>query len=516
MRHVLYTLFAIALVLSILFPTTTLVHADRPPKDKKSHWTSNSRLQSHAPSGRPGDYILTIGTERLNYLDALGEWQEINPQFWSTGGLGPWAVHSAGVDYSARIKSDIKAKDPVEFLFQGHQISLTPDDIRWTNTNGERSVIASPSTYPKFTTSSKSAIWESAYGERFELEFMTLNSRLEKRLIINSLPPDPPDRINDGSTIYLELRLEFSVSEGLEVWINGNEWDGTTTSTTDGFVEFKQIESGETVFGFSRARTYCLLEDADLLGIPLAETYTQLSMQGGKSYVSVMTPRNWLVEAPYPVAIDPSIDVVVAAADDDAHEYESTGEVESEGPSATYVQSRGSNYQPYAEYVGIRFVDSTIPNEAAITSAVVQIRSGGYDDPHTRISFQMAESPGSFVIGATTSDISNRATTTAYTDWDEQNVGAYTIQDTPDISSALQEVVDAYEVTAMVVIFEPLRVQVDRRLLIQSYEDPVESYRPRLQVEYTMPPRKVIIISRLLEPFDKPRYNNQITDFTPA
>jgi len=103
------------------------------------------------------------------------------------------------------------------------------------------------------------------------------------------------------------------------------------------------------------------------------------------------------------------------------------------------------NYSGSAYRSWYRFQNATIPAGATITSAKLQFqaRVSSYNDVITcnvRIHFEGADNPSA------PSDLSNltgRSLTTEYTDWN--NIGAWsddTWYDSPDITDALQEVID--------------------------------------------------------------------------
>lgn len=102
-------------------------------------------------------------------------------------------------------------------------------------------------------------------------------------------------------------------------------------------------------------------------------------------------------------------------------------------------------FASFREYVGLRFQSVTIPVGATINSAV--IRFTAYTDTaispagNVTIQCQDADDPGTFT--SSNSNISNRTLTTASTVWTNPVAWVRNITyDSPDISQAVQEVVD--------------------------------------------------------------------------
>ena len=178
----------------------------------------------------------------------------------------------------------------------------------------------------------------------------------------------------------------------------------------------------------------------------------------------------------------------VANGNDDAYEdYDGYGA----SPGTMYLTSseiRMKYYgypEPDEEYqAGFRWVVN-IPKGSTINTAYVSfyVPSTTYDDAAVRLKFQDGSgSPPSFTT--TAGDISDRSVTSAYVNWADTILGTGW-KDTPILVNSLQELVNDYNITALVLLA--------KRNTSQNYELRVRSYNgnpaeaPRLYVTYTPP-----------------------------
>ena len=165
----------------------------------------------------------------------------------------------------------------------------------------------------------------------------------------------------------------------------------------------------------------------------------------------------------------PSINLQVASSLDDSHEKASDGSV---SPTSTAVIHR-SNSSALYRYTGAHRWASTHlpPRYSIITSAYVQLNvpNTAVDWVNVNLHFEKAASPAQF--SANKYDISGRSLTAASVSWIVDGIGDGW-QSTPSLVSILQEIVDNYSPTALVLIAKP---NEDRNSELQGWsydEDP--------------------------------------------
>ncbi|PHS07636.1 MAG: hypothetical protein COA78_13340 [Blastopirellula sp.] len=148
------------------------------------------------------------------------------------------------------------------------------------------------------------------------------------------------------------------------------------------------------------------------------------------------------------------------------------------------------------EWIGVRFSNVTIPDNATITNAYIQFRA--YDsqsnDADYRIYGYDTDNAGEFQHDED-EEVSGKSRTSASIEW--PNVEAWTIGNdyqTPDIKSAVQEIVDRsgwISGNGLAIIIRSLNSSGDRNAV--SYNnDPANA--PLLHIEYTTPPPTIYYV----------------------
>ena len=135
------------------------------------------------------------------------------------------------------------------------------------------------------------------------------------------------------------------------------------------------------------------------------------------------------------------VEVRVATGNDDAEERISSGNVNLTSSDLELI-SDGSN----AQLVGMRFTGVAVPNGAAISNAWIQFQVDETNSGATNVNIQGEASDSALQFTTGNSNISSRGRTTASTAWAPvswTSVGeAGPDQQTPDISAAIQEIVN--------------------------------------------------------------------------
>jgi hypothetical protein len=210
--------------------------------------------------------------------------------------------------------------------------------------------------------------------------------------------------------------------------------------------------------------------------LPAGQVYTVMVGSNGRGYAGAAGEILRTVLPP-----PTSFTGQVSTGNDDA-EQDDDGDMSLGSDDLDFFQADGT-------WIGLRFQNVTIPDTATITSAVVRLTAEDSDSGtagEMNIYMQKAANPGTFTNSD--DDISDRSRTTAFTTWTNPpswvNNAAY---DTPDITSAVQEVINQAtwaSGNAMVVIFELVDEDNDRDA--HSYNGSA-SKAPQLLINYTVP-----------------------------
>lgn len=121
----------------------------------------------------------------------------------------------------------------------------------------------------------------------------------------------------------------------------------------------------------------------------------------------------------------------VAASSDDADQAAGTVD----------LTASTMNANSASQYIGLRFLNVTIPNAATINSASISLNftSASYDDPDVTIYAEATDDSTTFTTGS--SNISGRTSTSATVTWTATGIGTGT-KTSPDIKTVIQEIVN--------------------------------------------------------------------------
>jgi len=137
---------------------------------------------------------------------------------------------------------------------------------------------------------------------------------------------------------------------------------------------------------------------------------------------------------------------------------------------------------------GFRWVIS-IPKGSTINTAYARfyVYDVAYDNiTSSRLKFQKTGNPPSFTSANNNITTSGRTKTTSYTTW-SANPGTTGWLSTPSLVASLQEVVNSYDVTALVLLTTWSANSNSLELRVRSW-DYSPTYAPQLVVDYTPPP----------------------------
>lgn len=173
------------------------------------------------------------------------------------------------------------------------------------------------------------------------------------------------------------------------------------------------------------------------------------------------------------------IDLQVGANLDDVHEKESDGSIR----DYDTVHHRSNASDSYRYWGAHRWVSAGLPNKGDtidVAYAELHCPSTLNDDVDGYWHFQKAASPARFTTSA--HNVTGRTRTSASTRWDVDDLGTGW-KETPSLKVPLQEVIDNYSPTAIVLIFRPQTIG-GRILKSDSHnEDP--ALAAKLHIEWT-------------------------------
>jgi len=235
--------------------------------------------------------------------------------------------------------------------------------------------------------------------------------------------------------------------------------------------------------------------DVDLVGVSETELLSWLplgiqdsSRQDLTSRKMVASLKNGVLIFQYdltglvfPVFLDPTLDLQVGATTDDTYEQESTGTSNING-AVIWYDSSTLNTQRY--YAGMRWNNGDISQGDTIDVAYISVyvTSTAYDDPNQNIHFEKTASPATF--DGSSGEVTARTRTTASASWIDTGVGSGWVN-SPSIVTPFQELVDAYDPTALMVITRP-NTNVRKYFESRSYNYSGNVHGPKLHVEYTI------------------------------
>lgn len=132
-----------------------------------------------------------------------------------------------------------------------------------------------------------------------------------------------------------------------------------------------------------------------------------------------------------------TINVQVAAGNDDAHEY---GDGTSFNATLDFLRATASSGgSGFRQNLGVRFAGITIPQGSTITVAYMEVRcyDGNWDDPNVDIYCNDVDDANNFTVEA---DVTSRAVTAHSALWSATGIGTAYVQ-SADFAPAVEDVV---------------------------------------------------------------------------
>lgn len=393
---------------------------------KHQHPTDPNRFMFDVVVGGRGFHFGDEPFTEANEVDTA--WVDADPILDA-----PWQKKMVLADYNAYAFREstlgfdqgqlIEYRDPDS----GETVSFQPQQLQWTNDLDQISPIAAPASVSAIVNDDL-LTWFDAYGSGIDFRWQTQPTRLTKFVDIVNLAAlgSPPQFIIDGGNPVVRISMIFQRSPGLEIWVDGTQWNerGNNPQTTLDNVEFRLVSTGEPVWWFKAPLAW----DADQEEIAPA---MRLRKQGPNLFVEILTPWSWLQSAAYPITIDVTVDVSVAAGADDCGVYNTNF---TNTTHSYYLDS--TTYNPYMGFA--RFLNVTVEGTIDVSYLTLSAR-GGSASGVTDIYGEDADNPGQV---ADKTDFDGRVLTTATVQWSPSAWVAQTEYNTSSINTIIQEIVD--------------------------------------------------------------------------
>ncbi|MFH1462334.1 MAG: hypothetical protein ABIG08_01360, partial [bacterium] len=286
-------------------------------------------------------------------------------------------------EYSVYFKDNFNEGKIVRYEKGGEWLEIKPGNLNWNYESGimnqeqlisePRDVVGSP-----MPDKPNHIYWSNAYGGKIDFEWVTAPQRLTKFLIIenfNHLKPANSELLQDKDNLYLELNLNLTFSDNVEV---GLQSERSPTSQNQP-IEF-QNKQGQTLWYFSPLKYW---DSAEPRNEGVAEFVIKEirppEAVGSQQILSlsIRVPYAFLQSALFPVYID--LDLQVGAGTDNAREQMDGASFQTNG---TWLNC-GSWPNTARWNSGVRFQAVTIDQGSTINIAYSPIHavSTTFDDP---------------------------------------------------------------------------------------------------------------------------------------
>lgn len=318
---------------------------------KNKHFTAGfteivERGRGSLKSRRPqtNQYVFSTQVGNVGWHRGSGpftEADEIDTDWQPT--TGTWDYEMTQADYQAYI--DTAGNYRYDDYLTGEYVNLNVTFFGWTNDEGQSQLIPFDSVVP--TVDGDVMTWDGLWGAGTKLRIQTQTARLAKYLDFTSLSNLPPPTIG-GTNIKLTMSYTLSRSNGVAIYADGVLWDENSTLTTSTEIEFRQTATGTPVWFFEIPRAW----DNAFERVAYIGTQT-LKQAGANLFVDAHIPYSWILNASFPITIDPSVTPQVGASSDDAF---TDGAANTASLTATdlYIGD-GNTVATYRRGVGTRF-----------------------------------------------------------------------------------------------------------------------------------------------------------------
>ena len=251
---------------------------------------SKRTLYSKKFSDLNGNYFERIGVGPIHYPDENGKLLDINTNFVLSNDLDYDYEVTTGF-YKTKLKGFLDSHDLVEYSFDKTFFKVEIQDLLFSNENGETKLISIPNHVGGIVKGNR-IIYQNAYGNGIDIEFLYHPQYFGKYLIINNL-----STLNfDNNFSYMQFNFNMKLSESIEVFIDNKRLDQNTILTQEK-VEFRDSDTNEVLFYFNEPNSIDNLENSYPISLSLKKI-------GNEIFISKLISLDWLLQSVYPVKAD--------------------------------------------------------------------------------------------------------------------------------------------------------------------------------------------------------------------
>ncbi len=369
-------------------------------------------------------YQKRIGISPIHYYDPQGELQDIDTSIVQSGDSDYVYEVTKGF-YRTKFKKVLSSDSCVQYQFDDYELMIALQNLEWTNGNGMRELLAWVQPVESIVRGNK-IIYPNAFGEGIHVEFVYHPQYFGKYLIIEDYTC-----LSDSNLAvdyqFLEFNYTITHTDSLEVFINGENWDGNQI-ITNGIVEFRDKISEETQFYFNSP----IAEDSAGQTIPIEFV---LEQNNSEIVISKRIDKQWLEHAAYPVKADA---VETIYLEGDAYDmYDEDGTNVDDDTIVQIGRSGGSHWDGYWAFpISSDIIGATI-NTVNFTGYITQ---NDIDVNPVLYGLQQEDCPA---LEGAADPSSYTRTTNSYT-WSALNGGGTGSTTTGDISSVFNEWIADY------------------------------------------------------------------------
>ena len=263
-------------------------------------------------------YIISGGP--LHYKDKDNNYKNIDSAIFTKENNSGFVMDRS--IYSADFNKEFASNPLVQIEKDNQSLSMTPKELSYSN-GTENQAISTPQEASGQANDHK-INYPNAYGQGLDFAYETQDFQLNKQLNITSLNSLPTPTIGEENT-DLKLALEFGLSNGLELFIDNELWNGQETTIENKTIIFKK--DGKTLWQLTPPKAWDASYDPNKTDAnshpelvsgspdsPVIASEARQSIVSGKALISktdntlniaVLIPYSWLKAASYPVTIDP-------------------------------------------------------------------------------------------------------------------------------------------------------------------------------------------------------------------
>ncbi len=235
----------------------------------------------------------TLYSGAMNYWDG-SQYTPVNTTITSSD-YGNYDYEMETAPYQAYFQDTINTGEAVKFVKDGYYFiyDLSGGKMQWESQIGDPDKTKSIGAIQSATASViNNTVRYNGSFLNTDVEYFVYNEMLKENFILNELPT------YESGYLYLSYTGEIRYSDNLTIWANGEEKEGKDFNTS-GRIELKD-SNNDTIF-FLPSPTATGLDGN------VSESFYKIKVSDTKSAFHLLTPCIFLVNATYPVYIDPTV-----------------------------------------------------------------------------------------------------------------------------------------------------------------------------------------------------------------